>query len=126
MRYDPRKQVRRTLWGIFLGTIILYAIFQMRDIIFGARLTVNTITDGEVVAEQLITISGNMRHASSVIINGNVVATNQNGDFTDELLLSPGYNLITIDVRDRFGKLIEKTYRVLYNEETLAEPSQVN
>lgn len=121
MAHDTRKQITRTLWGVFLGIIVIYALFQMRDIIFGAQLSVTSITDGAVVTDQLLTIEGQMKHAASVTIDGNAIATDQNGHFSEQLLLSPGYNLVTIDARDRFGKLIEKTYRVLYNEQALGD-----
>lgn len=120
MAYDSRKRITRLIVGLFLGLIAAYALYQTRDLIFGARLHVSSLSDGTVSTEELLTIEGRMKHAAAITINSNEVKTNQEGYFSEKVLLSPGYNVITIGARDRFGKSIEKSYRVLYNDETAA------
>lgn len=117
MAFDSRKRIMRGVIGLFLAIIAAYALYQTRDLIFGARLQVTSLTDGTVATEQLLTIEGRMKHAAAITINSNEIKTNQEGYFSEKILLSPGYNVITISARDRFGKSIEKTYRVLYNEQ---------
>ncbi|MCU0660232.1 MAG: hypothetical protein MUD00_01285 [Candidatus Pacebacteria bacterium] len=109
-----RKYVLRVLLGVFLALIALYTLFQTRDLLFGAHLAVTTIYDGQIASDSLLAIEGRMRHARQVNINGNEVKTDPDGYFTESILLSPGYNLVTVSAYDRFGKIVEKTYRVIY------------
>lgn len=116
MLADNRKRVIKAIFGVFLALLAGYALFQTRDLLFGARLSVTTVSDGQVVTNSLLTVTGRMRHAKDVRINGNEIKTDPNGYFEESLLLSPGYNILTVSAHDRFGNLVEKTYRVLYNE----------
>jgi len=101
--------------GIILGIIIvLYAIFRLHDLLFGIRIEVNGITDGMVVTEPKIVISGIAKKASLLTLNGNEVFISKDGEFSEPLVLLPGENVVLLYVKDKFGKDENREYRILY------------
>ncbi len=117
MRYDTKRIVRLSLIALFMLLLLGFIFTKTRDSIFGARLTALTITDGQVVTNSYLEIKGQMKNAASITINGAPVLPNQEGAFTDQVILQPGYNPITIRTEDKFGKKMEKTYTLIYNEQ---------
>ena len=89
-----------------IGVFMLVA-YNTKDLFFGAPFAVHTAVDGATVTDSFLPIKGVAKHASALEINGRVVAMDKTGTFSDGVVLSPGYNIIEISQRDRFGK--EKT-----------------
>lgn len=89
-----------------IGVFVLVA-YNTKDLFFGAPFAVHTAIDGATVSDAFLPISGVAKHANTLLINGRVVAMDKTGAFFDGVVLSPGYNIIEISQRDRFGK--EKT-----------------
>jgi hypothetical protein len=56
------------------------------------------------------------RNASELTIDDRAVETDQDGNFKEPLILLSGYNIITIKADDKFGKHLEKKYRVVLEE----------
>src|SRR6187551_589756 len=115
MRYDTKRIVRNSLIGIFVLLLGIFIFAKTRDSIFGARLTVLNITDGQVVTDPFLEIKGQMKNASAITINDSPVLASHDGEFTTQIILYPGYNSITIRTEDKFGKKMEKTYSLIYN-----------
>jgi uncharacterized protein YfaP (DUF2135 family) len=55
-------------------------------------------------------ITGNAAHAAQITINGRPIGTDRQGNFTDGVILSPGYNIVEVAETDQFGKEKTKTY----------------
>lgn len=93
-----------------LGTLGLtgFVTYNVKDIIVGAPLSVRMVKDGATVADPFLPIQGNAKNAQQVHINGRQVAIDQEGNFSDGVILSPGYNIVTITQKDRFGNEKEK------------------
>lgn len=95
----------------------IYAFFQTKAINKGVDLTVVGIEDGLVLKEDFLVIYGNAKHANHLTLNGQEILINEDNDFRQELLLSPGYNIITIEATDRFSKKTKEIYRVMYEKD---------
>lgn len=90
----------------FLGLVMN----NIKDMVFGAPLTVHTIADGTSVTNSYVAISGSAHHAQSITINGRPVGVDKQGNFSDGVLLAAGYNIVQVAETDRFGKRKDYTY----------------
>ena len=96
--------------GILFAGFVTLVAYNMRDIVFGTPLTIHTIADGTTVSDAFVPIAGSASHAKAVRINGRQVAIDRSGNFTDGILLSPGYNVVEVALQDKFGKEKRTTY----------------
>ena len=105
------------LKNIIITTFILgffgLIFYNTKDLFFGSSLSVHTAVNGTTVSDTFLPISGNAKHSTTIEINGRIIATNKDGDFSDGVVLSPGYNIIEIGQKDRFGKEVKKTYHLV-------------
>lgn len=95
-------------------TIFGYASFQAKDIILGPIIEIHSPQNGMSVEESLVEIKGKVKNISYISMNGNQIFTDDNGIFSEKLLLSYGYNIITIKVQDRFDREVEKKLELIY------------
>lgn len=101
--------------GLFVF-IIAFSFFQTKSLKRGAIISIENIADGAVFNTAVVALSGTAIHATHLTINGREIPVNQESRFTDELVLSPGYNIITVSGSDKFKKSKTLVYRVLYDE----------
>ncbi len=102
--------------GIILFVIIIsgYAFFQARNIVLGPVIEITEPKNGISVEDSLIEIKGYAKNISHISMNGRQIFTDDKGVFGEKLLLSYGYNIITIKVADRFNRDIEKKLELIY------------
>jgi len=91
-----------------------YAYERSAAVREGVVLSVSGITDGETVTDGTLHLSGIARNATMLSLDDKPVLVDQSGAFSEELLLLPGYNIITLKAEDRFGKKTQKEFRVIY------------
>lgn len=110
------RTVSRSILGIIVVAIIGFAGLKTYPLVHGPVIQVATLDDGTTLSEPLITISGIARYTQNLNINGAPVATAPDGSFGEKVLLSPGYNIITMQASDRFGKIETKNYTLVLHE----------
>ncbi|HEY0979819.1 MAG TPA: hypothetical protein VGE18_00190 [Candidatus Paceibacterota bacterium] len=86
------------------------AAYNMRDLVLGTPLQVVAAKDGATLDSAFLPLSGVARHARELLINGRTVAIDRAGNFTDAIILSPGYNIVEVALKDRFGNTETRTY----------------
>ncbi|MEK7175976.1 MAG: hypothetical protein AAB695_01205 [Patescibacteria group bacterium] len=91
-----------------------YIIFQARFLILGPQVWINYPKDGEVVASSVITMSGVARNAAWLTLNGRQIFTNENGLWSEKLIVLPGLSIMAVKARDRFGRESEERVRIIY------------
>ena len=100
---------------VFFVIIILgYISFQAKDIVIGPIIEIHSPENGSSVKESAIEIKGKVKNISHISMNGNQIFTDDNGIFSEKLLLSYGYNIITIKAQDRFDREIEEKLELIY------------
>jgi len=97
-------------FGIAVVALIGY---NMRDSILGTPLSISTAKDGSTITTPFLPIHGTARHARSLSINGREVTIDREGVFTDEVVLSQGYNIVEVSLTDQFGGQKTKTYQIV-------------
>lgn len=101
--------------GLF-SFIFIYSLFQTRSIKNGVLLQVNNIENGIETTEEIFLIEGNAKHASQLLVNGREILIDKENNFKTEILLSPGYNIVTIEAEDRFNKYTKQIFEVFLRE----------
>ncbi|MEK7588654.1 MAG: hypothetical protein AAB438_02435 [Patescibacteria group bacterium] len=113
MNQDAKKTLRIVLLISLFLFIIVFAFFKSRDLIFGVKITNVSIVDGSKTNEKLLHVTGNAKHAAILTLNGREISLNKQGDFDETIALFPGYNVISINAKDKFGSVDEKNYKLI-------------
>lgn len=111
----PRGNRIKILFAASLVLIISgYALSKSLLFIEGPELTISSPSEGMVSKEELLPIVGEAKNIAFLSLNGRQIYTDEAGRLYDELLLFPGYNVITVSASDRFGRKKEIVRHVIY------------
>jgi hypothetical protein len=102
---------------IILGVLVVgYSIFQAQKIIRGPIINVLSPLNGATYITPLLEIKGATRNVSSITLNDRILYIDRSGNFIDALLLIPGYNIIKLEAKDKFGAKTKKIIEIIYKE----------
>lgn len=114
-----RRKVKQLMkiWIALAGiaVILSYAAFRAKDLAEGPVIAVSSPRNGETVHDSLVSIRGTARNISFLSLNGNRIFTDESGAYNEKILLSPGYNSVTIEAEDRFGRTARQTLQLTFN-----------
>lgn len=96
------------------GIIVWYAYSKSEDYLEGPKITIHSPENGITVSRSLVTISGTAEHIAHITLNGRQIFITEEGLFSEQLLLSLGYNIITLKARDRFDREVKQTLELVY------------
>lgn len=100
-----------------LGLIIIgYSLFQAQKLLRGPIIEIYTPENGATYSQTLIEIEGRARNISYLNLNDKAIFTDKDGYFKEKLLLSPGYNIIKLDAKDKFKTYREKRLELILKE----------
>ena len=112
-----REKITNIITKASLGVVFLAIIgfigLKLYPVLHGPKVDLATLTDGQVLHDPLIHISGKSFYTKTLIVNGDTLATAPDGSFNEPLLLHPGYNLITVSAQDRFGAKTSHDYALM-------------
>ena len=101
---------------VFFAAVIGYVAYQLTGLVRRPKLVILEPSDGATVNTELLTIRGQAKELTKVLINGEKLDLKEDGAFETKLLLAPGYNIITAAGEDRFGRTSQKTLRLVYDQ----------
>ena len=114
----PRENRRLLIRGLSLLAVLAlvgYALFATRFLIEGPVITIETPQNGMALSSSLITIAGEAKNIVELTLNDRKIFMSPEGKFSDSLLLSYGYNRMTLRAEDRFGRRVEKILDLTYH-----------
>jgi len=114
---DRRKIKQLVKLWIALGVIVLivgYAAFKAKSLVEGPDIGIISPLNGATSTESLVELSGFAHNISFLTLNGDKIYTNEAGAFKEKILLSYGYNIMTLEAKDRFGRTAQKTLQLIY------------
>lgn len=114
MNPNFKKIVKISGLSVFFIFIIFYAFFVSKDLIFGVKIRNVNLVDGATITENVIKITGNAKNAINLTLDGREISVDQQGNFDETFALLPGYNIINIKAKDKFGYVDEKNYKVMH------------
>lgn len=118
-----------TAGAIILAVAIIvgYSYFASYGFIEGPSITItspstpsgnenkdkNTVVYADVSTSSII-ISGNAERVSSLVLDGRPIVIDPRGNFSQTLLLFPGYNVENLQGQDRFGRITDIDFEIEY------------
>jgi len=116
MRTNAKKILTFGITAILTISVIGYAYFSMRDFLRGPVVRFSAPKNGETVTSQVLEVSGTSQNLSYLKLDGRKIFTDKNGNWSEKLILAPGYNIIEADAKDRFEREVKETIYVIYQE----------
>lgn len=101
---------------LLLIVVVGYGFFRSYDLIHGITLTVSGIPEDGIAHDPYLPLSGKAKNAVLLSLDGRPITVSKAGDWQDAIILSKGYNVISILARDKFGKETKQDYQVMLNE----------
>lgn len=113
--YNMQSVKKNNLYYIYVPLFVLIAVFvasRFYPLLTKVPIRISSIKDGSSLPESIITISGKANKATNLYINGKNTSVTKDGEFEEPIALPAGYNIVTIEAKDKFGKLSSKTIEV--------------
>jgi hypothetical protein len=104
-RATSKHFVRVIIIGIVVAVVVGYAGFAFRDIVRGPSIVITKPINGETFATSSVELKGISERAQFISLNGKPILIDENGAFSEIIVLSSGYNVSTIEARDKFGHI---------------------
>lgn len=112
---------------LFVIIVLGYSFFQIRNVILGPEISLESPLDGQTYTHDLIEIKGTAKNVNYLTLNDKPIFTDTEGNFEQHALLFSGYNVIKLYAENKFGKKTEKIIQVIYKEDdTLVKKQVVN
>lgn len=114
MTTSGKKLLTYASSSIFVLIIVVFAFYNSREIIFGIKIKNVNLVDGASMTEEVITVTGNAKNAVLLTLNGREISIDQDKNFNETIALLPGYNVVDIVAKDKFGNVDQKHYQLIY------------
>lgn len=113
-----RRKVKALIkfWAAFAAIAVIagYGAFRSKNLVLGPELALSHPSNGALVSDSLVEIRGNAKNISFLTLNDDKIFTDESGDFSERVLLSYGYNVMTLKARDRFGREAVERIELIY------------
>ena len=86
-----------------MAIVVGYAGFAFRDIVRGPSIIITEPINGETFATSSVELRGISERAQFISLNGKPILIDENGAFSEIIVLSSGYNVSIVEARDKFG-----------------------
>jgi hypothetical protein len=93
-----------------------YALYQAQNLIKGPQLSLQSPFNGTTVQEPAVAIKGMAKNISYISLNDRQIYVDKDGQFNEELLLAPGYNVWKLEAKDKFGRVVSKKIELILNQ----------
>ncbi len=109
--------LKRFLWLLLVVIIVVYLGWQIWFLLRPPRLEIVYPADNFIVHRRLVKLLGKTENHLSVMVNGELVATDKDGWFTVDMNLNKGLNIIKIEARKKYGAVSRVERRIVVEEE---------
>jgi len=99
---------------VLLALITAYVLFQARFLITGPQITLTNEPSSAHQNERVITLEGNTHNITHLWLNDRPIFTDENGNFSEALILENGYTITTLRAKDRYGRETEVVRSFVY------------
>lgn len=111
---DGKLAIRVLITSLFVLTLIGYSAFQAHKIITGPTIDLSDSFSSTVTGSNKINIKGMAANVAFISLNDNPIFIDEAGSFSENLLLYPGYNIIKLYGKDKFGKSLTRLVEITY------------
>lgn len=111
--YDLRKRLELALLGILVVSACAYGAFRAYPLVAGPSITIYNPVDGDYVASSTFEISGQVKRATLITLQGKPITIDTEGHFTETLVAQTPYTILVLVAQDAYGETVSKTIRVI-------------
>ncbi len=111
--YDLRKRLELILLGILVLTALAYGAFRAYPLVAGPSIVIYNPGDGDYVASTTFEVSGLVKRANVLTLQGRPITIDTEGHFTETLVAQTPYTILVLVATDAYGETISKTLRVI-------------
>lgn len=97
--------------------ILMYAYYEARNMIYGPQIVLADNAGAVTVHEELVEIRGAVKNVVEITLSDRPVFIDDEGNFTEKLLLAPGLNRFVFEARDKFDRTKREVLEVVYEPE---------
>lgn len=111
--YDLRKRIEA---GLLIGLAVItisYGAFRVYPLVAGPSITIYSPADGDYVASSTFEVSGQVKRANTITLQGKVITIDTEGRFKETLVAQAPYTILVLVATDSYGETISKTLRVI-------------
>ena len=116
VRSNFRKTIGIWIFVIICFIVLGYGYFEARNIINGPQISIKNPQNGMTLDNPLVTIMGSARNVAFISLNDRQIYVDDKGYFDEPILLSPGYNMIRLNVKDKFGRSRQNILELVYKK----------
>jgi hypothetical protein len=122
---------RGTIQKIFVTAIVaiiaaglLYFIYRTyKAYASGPSITVTEPANYASFSTSTVTIAGRAERVQDITLDSRSITIDNKGNFSETILLMPGYNIETISAHDPFGHMAKKQLELVYLAPKIATSS---
>lgn len=124
MSRNAAYYLRTGLLILFAIIVLGYSSFQIRNIVFGPSIIVQSPLDGETYTHALVDVKGVAENVNYLTLDDKPIFTDTQGNFDEKMVLLPGSNIIKLYAENKFGKKTEKIIQVILHTDPTDLPVQ--
>lgn len=114
MRFIKNKNIK---WWVGIGScaslfliILVFSYAKMSFMVKGVEIEA---TIEQTDNSSLATVSGIASKATYITLNGREIFIDKEGNFSESIAMLPGFSVVTLNARDKFGKTAEKKFEIV-------------
>jgi hypothetical protein len=111
--YDLRKRIEIGLLVGLAVVTVAYGIFRAYPLVAGPSITIYSPDDGDYVASTTFEISGQVKRANSIMLQGRPITIDTEGRFKETLVAQAPHTILVLVATDSYGETVSKTVRVI-------------
>lgn len=113
-RHKTRKYLKIFAISFLLILVLGYTGYEIHKVVFGPRILVTYPQNGALLSTPTLEITGVASNIKDISLDDRKIFIDEQGNFTEEVLLSYGYNTIVLRATDKFDRKTEKVLEVIY------------
>ena len=102
-RLELKSVVAYSLAVVVSVVVVGYILFQARFLVIGPQIVLTKELPA-VANERTVTLVGRTANITNLTLNGRTIYTDEQGTFSESLVLENGYTIMMLRAHDRFGR----------------------
>lgn len=107
------RLARISIVVLVAGLIVAYAVWRSLNYARGPEIEIFQPAEGASIASSTVVIRGRANRINSLRLDGNDISVDEQGDFSQTLVLFPGLNTIALEANDQFGRSVSKVLELV-------------
>jgi hypothetical protein len=100
---------------VALFSIIMFFSYEkMNFMVMGVKIEAKIEQSND---SPLAKVVGNADKAIFLSLNGREIFIDKNGNFSESISMLPGFSIVTLNAKDKFGKTAEKKFQIVKEKE---------